>query len=74
VVFADGFRRSLAGFLLMAAEDRHHPILRGQLELLNPFFLYFFFRGEPMLVSETLELALELLMLIVERLEFPVMV
>ena len=55
-----------ASLLLIAPENRHHAVFRGQLELLDSFLFYFLFGGQIMFVSKYFELLLELLMLRVE--------
>src|SRR3984957_8761587 len=55
-----------ASLLLIAAENRHHAVFRGQLKLLNPFFFDFLFVGQVMFVSKDFEFLLERLMLRVE--------
>src|SRR5271166_4184457 len=55
-----------ASLLLIAAENRHHAVFRGQLELLDPLFFDFLFVGQVMFMSKDFEFLLELLMLRVE--------
>src|SRR5208282_1643580 len=55
-----------ASLLLIAAENRHHAIFRGELKLLDPFFFDFLFVGQVMLTSKDFEFLFERLMLCVE--------
>ena len=55
-----------ASLLLIAAENRHHAVFRGQLELLDALFFDFLFSGQIMFVSKDFEFLFELLMLRVE--------
>ena len=57
----------------MTLNDRHHPVLGGQLELLNLLHLDLFGSGQVDLVPELFELPLELQVLVVQRLQFLVM-
>src|SRR5271166_5306570 len=62
-----------ASLLLIAAENRHHAVFRGQLELLDPLFFDFLFVGQVMFMSKDFEFVFELLMLRVEGPQFLVM-
>src|SRR5215471_4936095 len=63
----------LACLLLIASENRHHAVLRGQLKLLDSFLFEFLFVGQVMFASKGFELLLERLMLSVEGLQLLVM-
>src|SRR5208337_1402642 len=62
-----------ASLLLIAAENRHHAVFRGQLKFLDTFFFEFLFVGQVKLVSKDFEFLFELLMLRVEGPQFLVM-
>src|SRR4029077_19265053 len=55
-----------ASLLLIAAENRHHAVFRGQLKLLDPLLFDFLFVGQIMFVSKDFEFLFERLMLRVE--------
>jgi hypothetical protein len=55
------------GFVLVAAQDLHHPVLRCQLELADSLFFHFLFGAEMLLGSEFFEFVFERLMLLEER-------
>src|SRR5208283_5543310 len=55
-----------ASLLLIAAENRHHAVFRGQLKFLDTFFFEFLFVGQVEFVSKDFEFLFELLMLSIE--------
>src|SRR5271169_6764277 len=61
---------SLVRLLLMAMKEFHDAILRGQLQLLNSFLFDFLFGGQVVLQQERFELAFELRVLLIQRLQF----
>ena len=61
---------SLARFMLMAMKERHDAILRGQFQLLDSFLFDFLFGGQVELEAERFELAFELRVLFIQRLQF----
>src|ERR1039458_9492115 len=63
-----------ASLLLIAAENRHHAVFRGELKLLDPLFFDFLFVGQVKLISKNFELLFQLLMLCVEASQFLVVV
>src|ERR1035437_4262828 len=63
-----------ASLLLIAAENRHHAVFRGQLKLLDPLLFDFLFVGQVKLISKGFELLFQRLMLRVEASQFLVVV
>lgn len=61
---------SLARFMLMAMKERHDAILRGQFQLLNSLLFDFLFGSQVVLQAERFELAFELRVFLIQRLQF----
>jgi hypothetical protein len=60
-------------FVLMAVDERHHAVFRGQLEFLNPFGFQFLFGSKVQLMAEGFQLVFELQVFLVELPQFLVM-
>jgi hypothetical protein len=58
--------RLMRFIVLMAIEEVHHTILRGQFQLLNAFLFQFLGGSQINLVAEGFELLLELEMLLIQ--------
>src|SRR5580698_7854042 len=60
-------RQASVSLLLIASENRHHAVFRGQLQLLDALFFKFLCVGEVQFISKDFEFLLELLVLRVQR-------
>jgi hypothetical protein len=62
-------RPSLTRLVLMAMQESHDAILRGQFQLLDSFLFDFLFGGQVELDAERFELSFELRVLFIQRLQ-----
>src|SRR5580658_9856123 len=60
-------RQASVSLLLIASENRHHAVFRGQLQLLDALFFNFLCVGQVEFISKDFEFLLELLVLRVQR-------
>src|SRR5277367_2171261 len=66
-------RQASVSLLLIASENRHHAVFRGQLQLLDALFFNFLCVGQVEFISKDFEFLLELQVLRVQRPQLLVM-